>query len=35
MGVLNNNHRFKTFDIKEYIKNFPSQTGLKLDTNTM
>ena len=33
MGVLNNNQRFKTFDIKEYIRNFPSQTGLKLDTN--
>ena len=33
MGVLNNIQRFKTFDIREYIKNFPSQTGLKLDAN--
>ena len=33
MGVLNNIQRFKTFDIREYIKNFPSQTGLKLDSN--
>ena len=33
MGVLNNDHRFKTFDIQEYIRNFPSQTGLKLDSN--
>ena len=33
MGVLNNIQRFKTFDIREYIKNFPSQTGLKLDKN--
>ena len=33
MGVLNNIQRFKTFDIREYIKNFQSQTGLKLDTN--
>ena len=33
MGVLNNIQRFKTFDIREYIRNFPSQTGLKLDSN--
>ena len=35
MGVLNNIQRFKTFDIREYIKNFQRQiqTGLKLDTN--
>ena len=33
MGVLNNIQRFKTFDIREYIKNFQRQiqTGLKLD----
>ena len=35
MGVLNNIQRFKTFDIREYIKNFQRQiqTGLKLDSN--
>ena len=35
MGVLNNIQRFKTFDIREYIKNFQRQiqTGLKLDAN--
>ena len=35
MGVLNNIQRFKTFDIREYIKNFQRQiqTGLKLDEN--
>ena len=33
MGVLNNIQRFKTFDIREYIRNFSSQTGLKLDKN--
>ena len=35
MGVLNNIQRFKTFDIREYIKNFQRQiqTGLKLDKN--
>ena len=35
MGVLNNIQRFKTFDIREYIRNFQRQiqTGLKLDTN--
>ena len=35
MGVLNNIQRFKTFDIREYIKNFQRQiqTGLKLETN--
>ena len=35
MGVLNNIQRFKTFDIREYIKNFQSQiqTGFKLDSN--
>ena len=33
MGLLNNIQRFKTFDIREYIRNFPSQTGLKLDSN--
>ena len=35
MGVLNNIQRFKTFDIREYIKNFQAQiqTGLKLDAN--
>ena len=33
MGVLNNIQRFKTFDIREYIKNFPSRTGFKLDKN--
>ena len=36
MGVLNNIQRFKTFDIREYIKNFQRQiqTGLKLDPNS-
>ena len=35
MGVLNNIQRFKTFDIREYIKNFQSQiqTGFKFDKN--
>ena len=35
MGVLNNIQRFKTFDIREYSRNFQRQiqTGLKLDTN--
>ena len=35
MGVLNNIQRFKTFDIREYIKNFQRQiqTGFKLDKN--
>ena len=35
MGVLNNIQRFKTFDIREYIKNVQrqTQTGLKLDAN--
>ena len=33
MGVLNNIQRFKTFDIRGYIRNFRSQTGLKLDSN--
>ena len=35
MGVLNNIQRYKTFDIREYIKNFQRQiqTGLKLDAN--
>ena len=33
MDVLNNIQRFKTFDLREYIRNFPSQTGLKLDSN--
>ena len=35
MGVLNNIQRFKTLDIREYIKNFQRQiqTGLKLDEN--
>ena len=35
MDVLNNIQRFKTFDIREYIRNFQRQiqTGLKLDTN--
>ena len=35
MGVLNNIQRFKTFYIREYIKNFQRQiqTGLKLDAN--
>ena len=35
MGVLNNIQRFKTFDIKEYLKNFQRQiqTGFKLDSN--
>ena len=35
MGVLNNFQNSKTFDIREYIKNFQRQiqTGLKLDRN--
>ena len=35
MGVLNNIQRFKTFDIREYIRNFQRQiqTGLKLYSN--
>ena len=35
MGVLNNIQRFKTFDIREYIKKFQRQiqTGFKLDSN--
>ena len=35
MGVLNNFQNSKTFDIREYIKNFQRQiqTGLKLDKN--
>ena len=35
MGVLNNIQRFKTFDIREYVKNFQRQiqTGPKLDKN--
>ena len=35
MGVLNNIQRFKTFDIREYLRNFQRQiqTGLKLDAN--
>ena len=35
MGVLNNIQRFKTFDKREYIRNFQRQiqTGLKLDSN--
>ena len=35
MGVFNNIQRFKTFDIREYIKNFQRQiqTGFKLDKN--
>ena len=35
MGVLNNIQRFKTFDIREYVKNFQRQiqTGFKLDKN--
>ena len=35
MGVFNNIQRFKTFDIKEYMKNFQRQiqTGFKLDKN--
>ena len=35
MGVLNNIQRFKTFDIREYVKNSQRQiqTGFKLDKN--
>ena len=35
MGVFNNIQRFKTFDMREYIKNFQRQiqTGFKIDKN--
>ena len=35
MGFLNNIQRFKTFDIREYIRHFQRQiqTGFKLDAN--
>ena len=35
MAIFNNIQRFKTFDIREYIRNFQRQiqTGLKLDSN--